>query len=131
MHGLRTQRGLGLWGLIFVLSVIGLVALVLIKSIPAYLNEGTISRDLHEVATKAGSSGSEIDPTDVKLDIQRRWDIDYVTNLDPKEIKVTRNARGWNIDYAYQVKVKLFYNLSLVMDFAQTIPINRKGGSGP
>jgi hypothetical protein len=123
MRGFRTQRGLGLFGLIFVLAVVGTVALLLIKCIPVYLNEGTINRDLHDVATKQGTSGSEIDPNEVKLAIQRAWDIDYVTNLDPKDIKIVRDAKGWSIDYDYEVREHLFFNVYLVLKFVNSIPL--------
>ncbi|MBL6750577.1 MAG: DUF4845 domain-containing protein [Nevskia sp.] len=115
-----------MWGLIFVLAVVGSVAYLLIVCVPVYLNEGTINRDLHEVATKAATTGGDIDPNDVKLDIQRRWDIDYVSRLDPKDIKVARGQRGWEISYNYEVREHLFYNVFLVLHFENSIPIVAK-----
>lgn len=130
MRNLGSQRGLGLFGLIFVLAIIGSIAYLLIVCVPVYLNEGSIQRDLHDVATKASTSGSEVDPNDIKLDIQRRWDVDYISNLDPKDIKVVRSSRGATITYDYEVRKALFYNLFLVMHFHNDIPITGKPSVG-
>jgi hypothetical protein len=121
-HG---QRGLGIFGLIFLLGLIGFVALVVIKCMPLYLNQMTIARDLHEVAKQVSSSGSEIDVTDVRRDIERRWDIDYVNQLEPKDIKVGNTPQGvMAMSYDYEARAHLFYNIFIVIHFSEDIPLH-------
>lgn len=124
MRTVRGQRGLGIVGLVFLLALIGIVALLVIKSVPIYLNEMTIQRDLRDIANKAGTgSGGEVDPAEIRSEVQRRWDIDYVTQLQPKDIKVTRGSRGYTISYDYEAREHLFYNIFLVIHFAEEIPV--------
>jgi len=121
MHG---QRGLGIVGLIFLLALIGFVALLVIKCLPLYLNQMTIARDLHEVATQVNGAGSEIDVTDVQRDIQRRWDIDYVNQIEARDIKVGNTPQGLAISYDYEARAHLFYNIYIVIHFAEDIPLH-------
>ncbi|MDR3415341.1 MAG: DUF4845 domain-containing protein [Nevskia sp.] len=119
----RLQRGLGLFGLIFLLSLIGFVALVLIKCVPLYMNQMTIKRDLHEVADHASSTGSDTDLADVHREVERRWDIDYVSQLEAKDVKVGRTRMGLTISYDYEARAHLFANVYVVMHFAEDIPV--------
>lgn len=123
MKTIHGQRGLGIFGLIFLLGLIGFVALVVIKCMPLYLNQMTIARDLNEVAKQVASSGSEIDVTDVRRDIERRWDIDYINQLEPKDIKVGNTDKGMAISYDYEARAHLFYNVFIVIHFAESIPL--------
>ena len=124
MRSLQRQRGIGIFGLLFILILIGIVAMLLIKSVPIYLNQMTIERDLHDVANKVNSSGSEIDPTDVHRSIEKRWDIDYVTQVEAKDIKVARDTQGnWAISYDYEAREHLFSNVFIVIHFADSLPL--------
>jgi hypothetical protein len=124
MKTFHKQRGLGLFGMIFLLALIGFVALVVIKCMPLYLNQMTITRDLNEVAKQANTSGSEIDPVDVRRAIERRWDVDYVSQLEPKDIKIGGTDKGMAISYDYEARAHLFYNVYLVIHFAEDIPLH-------
>lgn len=125
---MQKQRGLGLFGLIFVLSLIGIVVLLVIKCLPLYLNEMSIRRDLQEVATQLATAGSDIDVQDVRRSIQHRWDIDYITQLEPKDIDISKNgSAGVTISYDYEARANLFANVFIVIHFAETIPVVAHG----
>jgi hypothetical protein len=72
---------------------------------------------------QASSSGSDIDPVDVRRDIERRWDIDYISQLEPKDIKVGNTDQGLAISYDYEARAHLFYNVYIVIHFADSIPL--------
>ena len=124
MKTIHGQRGLGIFGLIFLLALIGFVALVVIKCMPLYLNQMTITRDLNEVAKQVNTSGSELDVTDVRRDIERRWDIDYINQLEPKDVKVGNTDKGVAISYDYEARAHLFSNVFIVIHFAESIPLH-------
>ena len=123
MKTIHRQRGLGLFGLIFLLGLIGFVALVVVKCMPLYLNQMTIARDLHEVAKQVNSSGSDIDFAEVRRDVERRWDIDYINQLEPKDIKIGNTDKGVAMSYDYEARAHLFYNIFIVIHFAEDIPL--------
>ena len=119
-HG---QHGLGLIGFIFMLSLIGFVALVTIKVVPLYLNQMTLQRDLNEVATQVNTSGSEIDIGELRRDIEKRFDIDYISQLEAKDIKVEHTEQGMKMGYDYEARTNLFANVFVVIHFKEDIPL--------
>lgn len=124
----RKQLGLGLWGLLFVLAVGGFSALVLVKCIPIYLNEASVTRAVHDVASKSSSSGGEVDIAAVRDSLQRRWDIDYISRLQPKDIQVVHDQRGVLLSYDYEAREHLFYNIYIVIHFAEEVPVRSSPG---
>jgi hypothetical protein len=123
MQTLHGQRGLGIIGLVFVLGLIGFVALVTIKVVPLYLNQMTLKRDLNEVATQVNSSGSDIDIGELRRDIEKRFDIDYITQLEAKDIKISNTERGVTMGYDYEARAGLFANVFVVIHFKEDIPL--------
>jgi hypothetical protein len=123
MNTRHKQRGLGIFGLIFLLALIGFVALVIIKCAPLYLNQATIKRDLHEVARQINTSGSELDIGEVRRDIEKRFDIDYINQLEAKDVQVRRTQQGVVMSYDYEARANLFSNVFIVIHFAEDIPL--------
>jgi hypothetical protein len=119
----RGQRGLGLFGFIFVLALIGFLALVTIKVVPLYLNQMTLKRDLSEVANQVNSAGNEIDIGELRRDVEKRFDIDYISQLEAKDIKVTNNEKGVVMGYDYEARANLFSNVYIVIHFKDDIPL--------
>jgi hypothetical protein len=115
MRDIRRQRGLGLLGLLFVLGAIGFVALVVIKVGPLYLNEMTVARAVHGVADEPELASAEL--PDIRRSLQRRWDVDYIDQVEPKVVRLKRNARGRVLFYEYEARVNLFYNIDVVVRF--------------
>ncbi len=123
MHIRRGQYGLGLIGFVFILALIGFAALVTIKVVPLYLNQMTLKRDLNEVATQVNTSGSEIDIGELRRDIEKRFDIDYISQLEAKDIKVDRTESGMTMGYDYEARANLFANVFVVIHFKESIPL--------
>lgn len=123
-----SQRGLTLWSAIFVFGTIAFVALCAIKVGPLYFNEVQIKRAVHDVASQQGSSGGEVDIAGIRAALQRRWDIDYISQLEPKDIKVVRTDRGLFLSYDYDASVELFGNLSVVAHFQDDVPLRASAG---
>jgi len=112
-----------MFGFIFMLALIGFVALVTIKVVPLYLNQMTLKRDLNEVATQVNSSGSEIDIGELRRDVEKRFDIDYITQIEAKDIKVERTEQGMTMGYDYEARANLFANVFVVIHFKESIPL--------
>lgn len=126
MNSMVRQRGLGLFGFIFVFAFIGFFAMLAIKITPLYLNEMTIRRDISEVATQVNSAGNEIDISELRRDIEKRFDVDYISQLEPKDIKVVRSEAGLKVAYDYEARVNLFANVFVVIHFAKDFPIKAR-----
>ena len=127
MNGsLKRQRGLGLFGLIFVFAVIGFVALIVMRCWPIYLNQMKIAKAIHNVASD-GDAASAQDSTGLYRPLEKYWDIDSNDTLDYKKVKLIRSDRGRAISYKYEARTPLFYNISLLMEFEDTVPVTGDG----
>jgi hypothetical protein len=110
------ESGIGLFGFIVIMGLIGFFSLVTIKVIPLYLNEMKIKRAVHAVA---------IDPDNADKDnayiterLQRRWDVEDAYMLEPRDVKIVKEKNGGRaLKYDYDARVNLFYNIFVVIQF--------------
>lgn len=128
MHELKRQRGLGLLGLLFVLGTLAFVALLVIKIGPLYLNEMTVATAVKGAAEDPDLVGAELSA--IRNRLQRRWDIDYIDQVEAKQIRLKRTANGRALFYDYEARVNLFYNIDVVVRFKNEVPM-RAGGTAP
>lgn len=123
----NTQRGLGGIGLLFVFGLIALVALIVIKCLPLYLNQMKVARVLHSVGEDPELSAA--DAMTIRNHLQRRWDIEDIDGLKPADVKIKRNDQGRRMSYGYEARAHLFYNISVVVDFSDDLPLRSGTGS--
>ncbi len=111
----KRQRGMGWFGLMLVFAAIGFLAIVVIKVGPLYLNHMTVVRVVSNVADdpEMGNANAQ----QIRSALQRRWDIDYIEQIEARDIKVKRSALGRMLAYDYEARVKLFYNIYVVVHF--------------
>jgi hypothetical protein len=122
------QRGLTLWGAIFVFGTLAFVALCVIKIGPLYLNEASVRKAVADVASKEGSVDGNVDVATIRSSLQKRWDIDYLSQLQPQDVKVIRNGNALFLAYDYEARVALFGNISVVVHFAHQSPLRAQAG---
>lgn len=115
------QLGLGWFGLLFVLGVIAFVAIVVVKVGPMYLNQMKIASSVYKVATDSENGTAEIGQ--LRKDLQRYWDIEDIKYLTPREINVKRTQDGRYLSYEYEATEHLFYNISVLLDFADDVKL--------
>lgn len=128
MTSRKSQLGLTLWSGLYLFGSIAFIALCGIKIGPLYLNEFTVNKAVRDVAAQASVIGSEVDVAAVRSALQKRWDIDYIDQLEPRDIKVVRTAAGLFLSYDYDAEVPLFANIIVVAHFADDIPLRAVPG---
>lgn len=121
MHMRSRQRGLGWFGLLFVLGVIAFTAIVVVKCLPIYLNQMKIASSVSKVASDPENGRAELHQ--LRRDLQRFWDIEDIKYLEPRDIKVKRTADGRFLSYEYEARERLFYNISIVIDFHDDVQL--------
>lgn len=117
----RRQRGLGWLGLLFVLAIIAFVAIVVTKMAPIYLNQMKIASAVSRLAS-APDNGMA-DARAIRNDLQSFWDIDDVQYLNVADVRIKRTERGRFISYDYEARERLFYNIYIVIHFADDVPL--------
>jgi Tfp pilus assembly protein PilE len=107
------QRGLSLIGLIFVgLIVVALLALGF-RIVPAVIEYIAIERAVQKIK-------NETTVRDIQAAFERHRTIDDITSITSKDLDITKEGDKVVISYAYQKKIPILDNVSLVIDFAGT-----------
>jgi hypothetical protein len=106
------QSGLSLFGFIFVIAIIALVAILGLKVVPTVVEYSAIKKAI-VTAKAAGDS-----PREIQSSFDKQRDAGYIESISGKDLEITRGANGIDVSVAYQKKIGLFGPVSLVIDYA-------------
>jgi len=114
MRTLKRQQGLTAIGWLFILAIIAVVVLVGLRLTPVYLENFSVSsvlKDLSESNDRYATAG------EVRRTLLRRFKINNVDQLDPKDIIIARSGRYFEVIIDYEVRVPFVYNIDFIMTF--------------
>lgn len=120
------QRGVTALGWLILLTPVAIVLYAGIRLLPVYLNYMKVVRALDLVASDTSGNA---DMTSIRTTISRHFEIDMVDYPTFKDIKVTRNGSGWQVEASYDDEAPLFGNISLHVVFDKVVMTG--GGGGP
>jgi hypothetical protein len=109
------QRGMTFWGASFVIGVLGFFLLVGFQVFPAYLEDFKVKAALKSVIA-GGNAGTMTHPEMIEA-LSKRFDIDNVTSVNPKQVKLEKRGRTRIIRMDYDTVIPLFFNVSILLDF--------------
>jgi type II secretory pathway pseudopilin PulG len=110
----RVQRGFSLSGLIFVLAVLGVLAVFAMKVIPTY----TEYRSIQDSIVKAKSNGGSV--AEMQLSFDKNAGINNITAISGHDLVITKDNGEPEISFAYEKKIPLTSKVSLVIDYEGT-----------
>ena len=110
------QKGLGFAGLLTVLVAIILAAIVGMKVVPAYIEYYTIKKAITGMAQSGELRNASV--LDVKRAFERRQQVDDITAIGPNDLEITKEGGEVVIGFAYEKRIQLLKNVSLLIDFA-------------
>jgi type II secretory pathway pseudopilin PulG len=108
------EAGVSLSGLIVVLVVLGAVALVAIKVFPAWAEYRAIKQAI--VAAKAAGNGTH----EIQQAFERNAEVNNITVISSRDLMINRDNGQPEVAFAYEKRIPLAGNVSLVIDFAGT-----------
>ena len=112
VHGRIGQRGVTLFGLLAWAIVIGFVALVGMRVLPALNEYFTIKRTVNKISTE-GSTVPEI-----RAAFERQKDIEYsITSISSKDLSITKENDKVVVGFAYDKEVELMQPVFLLIKF--------------
>ena len=120
------QRGMTFIGWLFLLTPLAVVGYAGVRLAPVYLNYMKVVRALNLVASDANGNSN---PQSIRTTIDKHFEIDMVDYPTSKDIKVTRNGTGWDVEASYDDEEPLFANISLHVAFDKIV--HAGGGGGP
>lgn len=116
MKQMRRQSGFTLSKMLMISVVVGLVALLGFKLTPEYIEYYKILHNVRAVGLEVANRNNAT-VADVRLAFSRRADIDHIKNFAAEDLEVSKDGNRIVIDFAYQRKVPLFKNISILIDF--------------
>ncbi len=121
---MKKQRGLSLIGLIFVGSLIAVVAMIGIKVMPAVVEYFTVSKILSAMVA-GGDTGGTV--TEIRKAYDRRAAIDDTPSVSGADLEVRKSGGSVVISVAYTRKVPLIWFASICFDFEVSTRPGRAG----
>jgi Tfp pilus assembly major pilin PilA len=107
------QRGLSMIGFLFVAAVALIAALLAFRVIPAYIEYFSVQKALEG----ALNDSKDLTKQDVRRLVERRLGAEYIDSVHSDDIEVTRNGNVTTASAAWQNKLHLVGNASLLLEF--------------
>ncbi len=111
---MKYQRGVALSGLIFWGIILVLVSVLGMKVAPTTLEYFKILKNSKTVVSQAGPDATV---ADIRKAFDRFSEIDYITEFNSSQLEISKNAGKIVIEFAYEKRIPLFANVSLVIDY--------------
>jgi hypothetical protein len=115
------QRGATALGMLSIVAIIGFALYGAIRLFPLYMEYLAVSRALEQTAKE--SSGNPTTPLLLRGALERRWTIEDIKSLQPKEIEITRNGSGFSMRAFYRAETPFVANISLAVDFDKSVDV--------
>jgi hypothetical protein len=116
MTSRQRQQGLGFAGVLVLLVAIVFIAIIGMKVVPAYIEYFTIKKAIAGITQSGELRGASV--ADVRKAFDRRANIDDITAVTPQDLEISKDGNEVVISFAYEKRIKLFYNVSLLIEFA-------------
>jgi Tfp pilus assembly protein FimT len=114
----NAQRGVSLSGLIFVLAVIGFVAVFAMKVFPTFLEYRAIQGAITAAKATRGTVAQ------MKETFNKHADIDRIDSISAKDLVFSSDNGETDISYAYKKLIPIAGNVSLLIDYSGTTARN-------
>lgn len=110
---MNNQRGVALSGLLVWGIIIALVAVLGMKVGPEYLDYYKILKSVKSISTGAANQTVP----EIRAAYDRYADVNYINTLKGADLDISKENNSVVIAFAYERRIPLFYNVSLVIDF--------------
>ncbi len=112
----KTQSGLTLTGLIFMVAIVGLIAVLALRIVPSVTEYMAVKKAI--VAAK--SAGNT--PQEIRAAFDRQAEVGYIQSISSKDLDITKEN---DVSFAYQKVIHLAGPASLVLDYEGSTAKNR------
>jgi hypothetical protein len=118
----HSQRGITFLGWLFLLIPIAILIYCGIRVTPMYLNFMNVSKALNLVATQS-KSGSSTSAQDIKLSLDKNFDVQGIERPAPKDIEIHREGEHLSAIADYEDVAPIFGNISLLLHFHKEVEV--------
>jgi hypothetical protein len=106
---------MGFFGVLVMLIAIVFVAIVGMKVAPAYIEYFSIKKAVTGMVESGELRNATV--ADVRKAFDRRAIIDEISSIQGSDLEITKEGSEIVLGFAYEKRIPLFYNISLLIDF--------------
>ncbi len=121
------QRGATLIGIVVILAILGFALYAAIRLVPVYFEYMAVARALEQTAKE--HAGNPTSPQDLRNSLDRRWTVEDIHSLEPKDIEIKKAGTGFTMRAWYRAETPFVSNVSLVADFDKTVNVGGDVGN--
>jgi cytochrome c oxidase assembly protein Cox11 len=119
--GSRRQAGMTTMGLIILVIFVGLFAFAGIRLTPVFLNYTKVAGVVKGIEKEF--DGQKASSAAIRKSVQRRFDIESVSEITWKDVKVAKVDGGFRVTAAYDHTTPFIANLSFTVHFNKTVMV--------
>lgn len=111
----QRQAGMTTVGILVLLLFVGTFAFAGLRLTPVYLNYMKVAGVISGVHAEFEGTGAT--RAAIRSSISRRFDIESVSEITARDVKVTKQDGGYLVSVTYSHKAPFISNISFVVDF--------------
>lgn len=115
------QRGATFIGIVVILAILGFALYAAIRLVPVYFEYMAVARALEQTAKEHADGPTS--PQTLRNSLDRRWTIEDIHSITPKEIEIKKAGSGYTMRAWYRAETPFISNVSLVADFDKTVSV--------
>lgn len=119
----RKQAGMTTVGLLILTVFIGMFGYAGLRLTPIYLNYVAIASVIDGVLKEY--DGQNPTRTDIKKSISRRFDVESISLITARDVKVTSSGAGFQVAVVYDHKADFLGNVSFSVHFDKKVVVRR------
>jgi hypothetical protein len=116
------QRGATFLGMLIIVAILGCGLYAGIRLVPIYFEYMAVVRAMEQTAKE--EDGTATSPQQLRTAMDRRWTIEDIKSIDPKEIEIKKIPNGFSMRAYYRAEAPFVANVSLVVDFDKTVNVD-------
>jgi hypothetical protein len=113
---MKKQSGMSIYMLMYVFVTVGFAGLIGLKVFPPYLEYFAVKKIFASMANEEAKTAESV--KDIRSGFGRRASIAYVTVVKEADLEISKEGGETVVSANWEVKVPLFAQASLVLDFA-------------
>jgi len=121
------QRGATFIGMVTIIAILGFALYAGIRLAPLYFEYMAVVRAMEQTSKEAADGAT---PQQLRNALNRRWTIEDIKSLEPKEIEIKKEGAGFTMRAWYRAEAPFVGNVSLVADFDKTVAVKSGAAAG-
>jgi len=119
----QRQSGMTTLGLVILVSFISIFAFAGLRLTPVYLNYMKVAGVVAGVHDEF--DGANATRAMIRSSVSRRFDIESVSEISARDVKVTKVDGGYEVAATYSHKAPFIANVSFIIDFDKRVLVRR------